>query len=51
MDALIRGELRYLSPTLPPPFDQLGNPIPGGDPLFNSTHGITSATCLVPTNL
>ncbi|TRV69854.1 MAG: hypothetical protein EWV86_00415 [Microcystis panniformis Mp_MB_F_20051200_S9D] len=51
MEALIRGELRYLSPTLPPPFDHLGNPIPGGDPLFNSTHGITSATQLVPTNL
>ncbi len=50
MDALIRGELRYLFPTLPPPFDQFGNPILGGDPLFNTTHGITSATSLIPTN-
>jgi hypothetical protein len=57
---LTNGELRYLSPTLPPPFDTNGQPIPNGDPHFwganftsdkaTATHGITIATHLTSTD-
>ncbi len=54
------GELIYLKPTLPPPFFPNGQPNPNGDPNFygtggvnnprTATHGIYSATQLIPTN-